>query len=118
MSVMRISKPSTIIAALLGEQADDFRLAAWQKAFPRVYRQTMFQRTIRAVRDMEGIDPLVLETVDRLEADFLTQLAELQEEARDATMKQEEVRFERRFNQCVSASMEGNGAIATPRNRA
>ena len=71
------------IAELMGEQANDFRLAAWQKAFPRVYRETMFQRTIRAVRKMEGVDPLVLETVDRLEADFLVQLADIQEEARE-----------------------------------
>ena len=77
------------IAALLGEQGDEFRLTAWKKAFPRVYRQTSFERALDAVRKIEGIDPLVLETVDRLEADFLTQLAELHEEARDATIKQE-----------------------------
>ena len=87
------------IAALLGEQGDEFRLAAWKKAFPRVYRQTSFERALDAVRKIEGIDPLVLETVDRLEADFLTQLAELHEEARDATLKQELAQFEERFNQ-------------------
>ena len=87
------------IAALLGERGDEFRLAAWKKAFPRVYRQTSFERALDAVRKIEGIDPLVLETVDRLEADFLTQLAELQEEARDATLKQELAQFEERFNQ-------------------
>ena len=87
------------IAALLGEQGDEFRLAAWKKAFPRVYRQTSFERALDAVRKIEGIDPLVLETVDRLEADFLTQLAELHEEARDATLKQELSQFEERFNQ-------------------
>ncbi len=87
------------IAALLGEQGDEFRLAAWKKAFPRVYRQTSFERALDAVRKIEGIDPLVLETVDRLEADFLTQLAELHEEARDATLKQELEQFEQRFNQ-------------------
>lgn len=87
------------IAALLGEQGDEFRLAAWKKAFPRVYRQTSFERALDAVRKIEGIDPLVLETVDRLEADFLTQLAELHEEARDATLKQELTQFEERFNQ-------------------
>ena len=81
------------IAELMGEQGNAFRLTAWQKAFPRVYRQTEFQRTIRAVRGMEGVDPLVLETLDRLEAD-LTQLADIQEEARRAMMKQEEGRFE------------------------
>ena len=54
----------------------------------------MFQRTIRAVRDMEGVDPLVLETLDRLEADFLVQLADIQEEARQAMVKQEEGQFE------------------------
>ena len=87
------------IAALLGEQGDEFRLTAWKKAFPRVYRQTSFERALDAVRKIEGIDPLVLETVDRLEADFLTQLAELHEEARDATIKQELAQFEERFNQ-------------------
>ena len=87
------------IAALLGEQGDEFRLAAWKKAFPRVYRQTSFERALDAVRKIEGIDPLVLETVDRLEADFLKQLAELHEEARDATLKQELAQFEERFNQ-------------------
>ena len=87
------------IAALLGEQGDEFRLAAWKKAFPRVYRQTSFERALDAVRKIEGIDPLVLETVDRLEADFLSQLAELHEEARDATLKQELAQFEERFNQ-------------------
>ena len=87
------------IAALLGEQGDEFRLTAWKKAFPRVYRQTSFERALDAVRKIEGIDPLVLETVDRLEADFLTQLAELHEEARDATLKQELAQFEERFNQ-------------------
>ncbi len=87
------------IAALLGERGDEFRLAAWKKAFPRVYRQTSFERALDAVRKIEGIDPLVLETVDRLEADFLTQLAELHEEARDATLKQELEQFEQRFNQ-------------------
>ncbi|MGB0325542.1 MAG: hypothetical protein ACPGGL_08445 [Phycisphaerales bacterium] len=87
------------IAALLGEQGDEFRLTAWKKAFPRVYRQTSFERALDAVRKIEGIDPLVLETVDRLEADFLTQLAELHEEARDATLKQELTQFEERFNQ-------------------
>lgn len=87
------------IAALLGEQGDEFRMAAWKKAFPRVYRQTSFERALDAVRKIEGIDPLVLETVDRLEADFLTQLAELHEEARDATLKQELAQFEERFNQ-------------------
>ena len=96
------------IAELMGEQANDFRLAAWQKAFPRVYRETMFQRTIRAVRDMEGVDPLVLETLDRLEADFLVQLADIQEEARQAMVKQEEGQFERRFEQ-MRERMEGNG---------
>ena len=87
------------IAALLGEQGDEFRLTAWKKAFPRVYRQTSFERALDAVRKIEGIDPLVLETVDRLEADFLTQLAELHEEAREATLKQELAQFEERFNQ-------------------
>ena len=87
------------IAALLGERGDEFRLAAWKKAFPRVYRQTSFERALDAVRKIEGIDPLVLETVDRLEADFLTQLAELHEEARDATLEQELAQFEERFNQ-------------------
>ena len=96
------------IAQLMGEQSAAFRLAAWQKAFPRVYRETMFQRTIRAVRGMEGVDSLVLETLDRLEADFLRQLAELQEEARRAMMKQEEARFEARFEE-MRERMEGNG---------
>ena len=103
------------IAELMGEQGDDFRLAAWQKAFPRVYRQTSFERAIRAVREMEGVDPLVLETVDRLEADFLVQLADIHEEARDAMVKQEEGQFERRFEQ-MRERMEGsvNAAIAIP----
>jgi hypothetical protein len=87
------------IGSLLGEQGDEFRLAAWKKAFPRVYRQTSFERALDAVRKIEGIDPLVLETVDRLETDFLAQLAELHEEARDATLKQELEQFEERFNQ-------------------
>lgn len=87
------------IAAMLGERSNEFRLAAWKKAFPRVYRQTSFERALDAVRKIEGIDPLVLENVDRLEADFLTQLAELHEEARDATLKQELKQFEDRFNQ-------------------
>ncbi|MEC8770308.1 MAG: hypothetical protein VXX19_05625, partial [Planctomycetota bacterium] len=87
------------IAALLGEQGDEFRLAAWKRAFPRVYRQTSFERALDAVRKIEGLDPLVLETVDRLEADFLTQLSELHEEAREATLKQELKQFEDRFNQ-------------------
>ena len=87
------------IAELLGEQSENFRLAAWKKAFPRVYRQTSFERALAAVRKIEGIDPLVLETVDRLEADFLSQLAELHEEARDATLKQELEQFEERYNQ-------------------
>ena len=87
------------IAALLGERSNEFRLAAWKRAFPRVYRQTSFERALDAVRKIEGLDPLVLETVDRLEADFLTQLSELHEEARDATLKQELKQFEDRFNQ-------------------
>ena len=56
---------------------------------------------------MEGVDPLVLETLDRLEADFLVQLADIQEEARQAMVKQEEGQFERRFEQ-MRERMEGS----------
>ena len=78
----------------------------------------MFQRTIRAVRDMEGVDPLVLETLDRLEADFLVQLADIQEEARQAMVKQEKVNSKNALKTDARTDGRQRQAQRTGRNRA
>ena len=61
------------IAQLMGEQSAAFRLAAWQMAVPRVYRETMFQHHSCCARYGRGRF-LGAGDLDRLEADFLRQL--------------------------------------------
>ena len=69
--------------------------------------RTMFNAPFVQFRRWKALT-LVLGFLDRLEADFLTQLADIQEEARQAMVKQEEGQFERRFEQ-MRERMEGSG---------
>ena len=64
-----------IAQALPAEKATEFRAAALERAYPRVYRETPVQRLFTAAKDLEGLEGPALQAVVSLEGEFLMELA-------------------------------------------
>lgn len=78
------------VAMALPEQlATEFRLAALDRAYPRIYRETPVQRMFKVARELQGLDAAVLESVIALESQFLAELAAINQTMLDALRKHE-----------------------------
>lgn len=67
------------ILFLVPEQAADFRSAALRAGYPQIYRQSRVTRAIERAREIEGISPELIETIDGIEVSYDSESAPLLE---------------------------------------
>lgn len=63
-----------IALTLPTDVAQQFRMSALERAYPRIYRETPVQRIFKVARDLEGLDPTVRQAVLVLEMEYLGEL--------------------------------------------
>ncbi len=80
--------------ALPEDQARQFRAAALERAYPRIYRETPVQRIFRVAAEMEGLDSSVRQAVLTLEGEFLAELAVINQNLLNALRTNEPIEAE------------------------
>jgi Spy/CpxP family protein refolding chaperone len=78
-----------IAAALPPDLAITFKADALDRAYPRVFRETQAQRIFRVAKELEGLDPTVLNSVIELETAYLAELSVVNQQLHDALRKHE-----------------------------
>ena len=74
-----------IASGLQESQATSFRQAAREKAYRSVYRKTRDQRLFEQAKEIDGLDPDVLDAVTNLETAYLQELALANDQLVEAT---------------------------------
>lgn len=72
---VNVNFAETLATALPEEKASELRKEFAERAFDRVYRTTQTQRMFKAAKEIPGLDPAVLASLESLEQSYLTELA-------------------------------------------
>ena len=78
-----------IAAALPADLGAKFKADALDRAYPRIFRETQAQRIFRVAKELEGLDPTVLQSVIELEIAYLAELSVVNQQLHQMMKKHE-----------------------------
>lgn len=102
-----------IAQALPGEKAEAFRIAALDRAYPRVYRETPVQRLFKAAKELQGLDAATLQAICAVETEFLKDLAAMNQKLLESIRNYEPIEAQERAAD-FSRRMAGQTVEAKP----
>jgi Spy/CpxP family protein refolding chaperone len=95
-----------VTEAMPQDRQHEFRQKALERAYPRIYRPNPVQNIFKAAKELEGLDPTMLEAVTVLENGYLTELTPMNDRLAE-TLRGWEPREERLRAEAFAQRMAG-----------